>query len=259
MAETSKMPRVAMVTGAAGGIGKAICLELGASGAAIAAVDIDEAALKGLSADLAELGIDSLAIKCDVTSQAEVAAAVAATVARWGQIDCLCNNAGIASFGSVLSVEPDEWDRVMSVNVRSVYLFSRSALPHLLQSPNGAIVNIASDIGMVGAPERAAYCASKAAVINLSRQMSADFASAGVRVNAIAPGAVDTAWLSRAGLSAREIREAKSRLAKSVPMGRIASSREVAAVVGWLTSESASFTTGAVITVDGGASSTKYS
>lgn len=249
--------RVAIVTGGATGIGRAIALRLATEGATVVVADVNRDFGEGTERDLRALTAGSRFLPCDVSRSGDVQAMIEAVMAEHGRIDVLVNNAGIP--GALVPVDlldDDAWDQVIAVNLRGVFLCTKYAMPGLLAAPRGAIVNIASTFGMVGAPNTPAYAAAKAGVIGLTRQLGVDLGSRGIRVNAVSPGYVDndmdqrrtrmTPDAAMANLAAREDAAALQ------PLGRQADVAEIGAVVAFLASDDASFMTGAVVPVDGG-------
>src|SRR5690606_20684318 len=202
----------------------------------------------------AETGWEALAVAADVAIPADVERMVRETVARFGRIDILCNNAGIGSSKDVVAVEPDEWDRVFAVNVRGVYLGCKYALPHMLAQGGGSIINTASVLALVGAPERAAYCASKGAVVALTRQIAVEYADRGIRCNGLCPTTVDTPWVDRLLADAPDPVARRRALEERQPMGRLATAEDVAAAALYLASDDAAFVTGTAMVIDGGLS-----
>ena len=247
--------RVALVTGAAGGIGAAIAKGLAASGARVVVADVKDGAETVAAVEAA--GGQALAVACDVADPEQVAAAVAAAVERFGSLDVLVNDAGIGGGSKLLhELDVDDWLRTVAVNLTGPFLCTRAAMPHLLASGRGRIVNIASTYGIVGAPLAPAYCATKGGVVNLTRQLAVDYSPLGVRVNAILPGYIDTdmggyrASLGPEGSVAANAR--RDAAAALQPIGRQAHAEEVAAVAVFLVSDESSFMTGAIVPVDGG-------
>lgn len=235
---------VAIVTGGASGIGHAVALALVAGGMRAVVLDLRT---EGVQAPLT-------AVPCDVADDASVRAAVAEVVDRFGRLDVVIANAGIAAAGTVADNDDDEWHRVLDVNVLGVVRVVRAALPHLLRSPVASIVTTCSIAATAGLPNRALYSATKGAVLSLTRAMAADHLAAGIRVNAVAPGTADTPWVSRLLEAARDPVAERAALAARQPMGRLVSAQEVAAAVAYLAGSSASATTGTVLEVDGGMS-----
>lgn len=243
--------KVAIVTGGAMGIGAAVADILAERGAKVAVVDRDSKAAKDVADRLVARGCEARAIPTDVSIGSEVEAAVAEVVGAFGGIDIVSNNAGIQRYGTVETTTEAEWDEVINVNLKSVYLICHHAIPHLKKS-RGAIVNMASVQSFATQRGVAAYTTGKHGLIGLTRSMALDFAGYGVRVNAVAPGSVDTPML-RWAVSLDDDPEALMRVVhKMHPLGRIAEPREIAEAVAFLASPRASFVTGSTLVVDGG-------
>jgi NAD(P)-dependent dehydrogenase (short-subunit alcohol dehydrogenase family) len=236
---------VAIVTGAAGGIGGEVVAQLRAVGASVVAEDIDPA--------VEELADDGTAVLCADAARADSArAAVALALERFGRLDVVVNNAGRFLLKPIVETTDEEWDGLMTTNVRSVFVHCREALPHLIEHGGGAIVNVSSISGVVGLPSQGAYCATKGAIAQITRQLAIEHAADGVRVNAIAPGAVDTAFVDAALAGAPDLQAARGDIGASHPLGRMASPREIARIMVFLASPASSFMTGAVVMADGG-------
>lgn len=232
----------ALVTGGASGIGAAVVTALMQRGASVAALDL---APEGAPAG-------ALQVRCDVSDDESVVAAVARVAEEFGRIDVVVNNAGIGAQGSVTTNTDDEWHRVYDVNVLGMVRVSRAALPWLRRSPAAAIVNTSSVAATVGLPERALYSATKGAVSALTRAMAADHLREGIRVNAVEPGTADTPWIGRLLARADDPTAERIALEARQPHGRLVSPDEVAAAVCYLAGPSAGSTTGIGIAVDGG-------
>lgn len=241
----------AVVTGGGAGIGWAIAELFGREGARISILDRDfERAEKAKSRLRAE-GIDAEAYGVDVTDQKGVASAVAEFSGdRGGLIHVLVNNAGIAEFSDFEQTALDSWNRIMAVNVTGTFLCSQAVLP-LMKQGGGSIVNMASIAGLIGIPKMPAYCASKAAVIGLTRQMAADFTSQGIRVNCLCPGRIAGTELDRWIMDTDNDEMTRAKMDK-YPIGRFGKPEEIAQAALFLASDEASFISGAVLTVDGG-------
>ncbi len=237
--------RVAIVTGAASGIGEATARRLGSEGASLVLADIDAARLGDVAAQLAAGGIPVVSSCIDVSAAPPVADLVQLAIGSFGRLDILINNAGISAFGHVTEITPEQWHRVMAVDVDSVFYASRAALPHLITT-QGCIVNTCSISGLFADYGLAAYNTAKGAVANLTRSLAIDHAPDGVRVNSVCPGGVATPMLASV---LKRFGEEYERL---VPMGRPGQPGEIAAAIAFLASDDASYITGHNLVVDGG-------
>ena len=246
---------VALVTGAASGIGRAIALALAEAGPgrephAVVVADVDEAGGLETARLLEDRGATARFAPCDVTEEEAVAAAVHTATETFGRLDVLVNNAGIE--GPVLPVHaqpPEAWRRVFEVNVHGAFYGVRHALPHMLGAGRGVIVNVASVAGLNGFPLHAAYAASKHALVGLTRTAALEAAPRGVRVNAVCPGFTETPMLDT-GLEAMD--QTAGDVVRRIPAGRLAAPAEVAAAVAFLCSEAAAYVTGQTLVIDGG-------
>jgi NAD(P)-dependent dehydrogenase (short-subunit alcohol dehydrogenase family) len=249
--------KVAAVTGAGSGIGRATAVLFAQEGAAVGVVDVNSAAAAETVEQIAANGGKALALTADIVQQAQVAAVFDQLVGEFGHVDVLYNNAGTNSSGSVLTSTEDDWDRCMAINVKGTFLCSQAAARLMVQAGRGSIINQGSVAALVGIANFASYCASKGAVVALTRSMSVDLAPLGVRVNAICPGTVYTT-LMEPMLVARGGGDLQKGLAMTVskyPIGRLGTPEEIAQVALFLAGDESSFVTGSVITADGGMTS----
>ena len=249
--------KIAIVTGSGNGIGRATVKRIAESGARVTVSDVIVEDGERTVAEIIAAGGQAIFVKTDISQEDEVKNLIDSTVAQYGGLDILVNNAGIGG-GQLRTheVELAEFMHVMAVNVGGTFLCTKYALPHFLKQRDGRIVNIASTYGLIGAPRAAAYCASKGAIINYTRQLTVDYAPDGIRINAICPGYIDTSLgRRRETLVPAELEAAIARREKAAsmqPIGRQAQPIEVANVAAFLVSDEASFMTGAIVTVDGG-------
>ena len=241
--------KVALVTGAGSGIGKETAKRFASEGATVAAADLRGEAAK---ATAAELGGEAIGLEVDVTRTASIRPAVEEVVARFGGLDVVVNNAGVTIVGTAHEMDEDDWDKELDTNLKSIYLVSKVAWPHLVARGGGAILQTASVAGIWAIPADAAYCASKAGAIMLSKCMALDGAKDGIRVNCVCPGFIDTPMIE--GYFNDQPDPAASRaFAESMhPLGRLGKPRDIAEAFVYLASDDASWVTGTALVVDGG-------
>jgi len=242
--------KVALVTGAASGMGLATATAFAENGAAVALVDINENAVRAAAEKLTAAGHKALAIRCNVVDEAEVAAMVKQTVSTFGRLDAAYNNAGVQSPAvETADASGAEFERVIGINLRSVWNCMKYELQQMREQGSGAIVNCSSIGGLVGIPGRAIYHASKYGVIGLTQSAALEYASRGIRINAVCPGTIETPMVAE--MLAKEP-DAMKEILRDQPIGRLGRPEEVAAAVLWLCSPEASFVIGHPLVVDGG-------
>jgi len=244
--------RVAVVTGAANGIGAATTYRLHQEGARVALLDVDHAGGKLLADRLG--GERALFIACDVTSEDQVAAAVGTTIDHFGRIDILVNNAGVNAYFDAETMTLQEWERFFALDLRACWLCSKHVLPHLRRQRRGVIVNVASIHARLTVKGMFPYAAAKSGIVGLTRSLALDYGSQGIRVVAVSPGWTRTRLVEEALAQQPDPRAARAQALAMHPLGRIAEPDEIAAVVTFAASEDASFITGVAIAVDGGLS-----
>jgi len=247
MSEQKLKDKVAVVTGGAQGIGRAICERLADEGAKVMIADVQEEVAKKTAEEIAAAkGVETSFMKVDVSSPAETEDMIKKTVEKFGKIDILINNAGITRDNLLIRMSEDEWDKVIDINLKSVFNCSKCAAKVMMKQRSGRIVNIASVVGLMGNAGQANYSASKGGVIALTKTLARELASRNINVNAIAPGFIKTAMTDKLP------DDAKKKLTDLIPLSRLGEPRDVANATLFLCSEESSYITGEVISVNGG-------
>jgi NAD(P)-dependent dehydrogenase (short-subunit alcohol dehydrogenase family) len=245
--------KVALITGAASGIGQATALLFGEEGAKLVLADVDERGGENTVRLVRERGGEALHVRCDVTDAAQVERLIAAAVERFERLDCAFNNAGIGgASASVADYEHQAWNQVLAVNLTGVFLCMQSELRQMVGQGAGAIVNAASVVGVIGYPYLAAYNAAKHGVLGLTRTAALEYARHGIRVNAVCPGWTETRMVMDEGPAPASDPRVYAAIAEMAPMRRLAQPIEIGRAVAWLCSDAASFVTGHPLVVDGG-------
>ena len=245
--------KVALITGAASGIGRATATLFGREGAKVMCADLNAEGAERVAQQIVGSGGGAASTQADVSQAADVERMVRQTVERWGRLDVLVNNAGIIFLLPVTQVPEDQWDRLMSVNLKGVYLGCKYAIPQMVGQGKGTIVNTASISGLRGFATFDTYGASKGGVVQLTKALAVEFARMNVRVNCVCPGIIDTGMLDQeVVMQGVDKAEFVAMAGQAHPMGRIGRPEEVAAAILFLASEDASFITGVALPVDGG-------
>ena len=246
--------KVCIITGGGSGIGRASALLFAREGARLAVADKRLQAAEAVASECTGEGAQALPVEVDVARAADVQRMVAATVAAFGRLDVLVNNAGYGIAGSVVETDEQAWDDLMAVNVRGVFLCCKYAIPAMKANGGGVIVNTASVVAAVGIRDRAAYCASKGAVAALTRAVAIDHVGDGIRCNAVAPGTVDTPYFDRILKTSADPAAVRKKLEARQLLGRLGTPEEIAAAILFLAGDESRFATGTILTIDGGMS-----
>lgn len=244
--------RVAIVTGAAGGIGRAICERFVDEGVRLVAADVNEPALIEFAETLQARGGDVLALAFDITRFADVSAAVARAVEHFGQLDILVNNAGWDIAKPFLDTEPDLWEKIIAINLRGPLNLHKAVLPHLIANGGGKVINIASDAGRVGSSGESVYSACKGGLIAFSKTVAREYARDNVKVNVVCPGPTDTALLRSFVGEGEYGQKIYDKLQKAIPLKRLGQPADIPGMIAFFASSDADFITGQVISVSGG-------
>lgn len=250
MTERRFAGKVAFVTGAGSGIGRATAIAFAAEGANVVLADIDAAGNEETARLAGEHGGQVLAVKCDVTSSSDIQAAINQTVQEFGRLDAAFNNAGIEQPPAPLvDISEDEWSRLLDVNLSSAFLCMKYEIPAMLENGGGSIVNTSSGAGVIGIREQSAYVAAKHGLIGLTKSVALEYAAQGIRVNAICPGIIETPMMNRFSGGTPE---GRARVIGQEPVGRMGTPEEIASAVLWLSSDLGGFTIGHAMVIDGG-------
>jgi len=244
--------KIALITGAAEGIGRAIAIRFSEEGAVVCIVDVNEELGRRTLEEITQKGGKAIFVPADVSQSKDVQASVDKTLKEYGHIDILVNNAAIAIKGSITTLEEEQWDRTLAVNLKSMYLYGKRVVPLMERQGGGVILNMGSVTSLVGVPNYAAYCASKGGILALTRAMALDHATKGIRVNCICPSGIITSQMDMYFKKFPDQQKAFQETIAMHPVGRMAEPREVAGLLVYLASEEASYITGAAYSFDGG-------
>jgi NAD(P)-dependent dehydrogenase (short-subunit alcohol dehydrogenase family) len=244
--------RTVAVTGGGSGIGQATCLRLASEGAHVLVTDVDPDTARATANEIAAVGGTAYAGRLDVASPDAERTLAELIAEHLGPLDALVNNAGVGAAGTILETSEDDWRRLFAVNVDGVFRCTRAVLSGMLERGRGSIVNMASVAGVVGLTNRYAYCASKGAVVSMTRAMALDYAGTGVRVNCVCPGTIHTPWVESFAAAAPDPEVFREQMAARQPIGRMGTAEEIAAAVAYLCSDDSEFMTGSELVVDGG-------
>lgn len=247
--------KIVAVTGAAAGIGKAVAMQVAQEGAKVSLLDINEQEIKSLGEQLSLQGFEVLVLPTDVSDSNSVEAAIQNTVNKWGYIDGICNSAGIQTYGSVTETSQELWDKTMNTNLKSIYLMCHFGLKHMSKKKSGSIVNVSSVQALATQPKVAAYAASKAAILALTKSMAVDYGALGIRINAVLPGSIDTLMLRHSAELAGNVEQTLVDWGNLHALKRIGRPEEIANLCTFLLSDQASFITGSQMVIDGGLTS----
>jgi NAD(P)-dependent dehydrogenase (short-subunit alcohol dehydrogenase family) len=244
--------KVAIVTGSASGLGRAIAALFAEEGAQVVSADINAAGGEETVRMIREAGGEAIFVQTDVTRSQECKRMVQAAVYTYGRVDILVNDAGVEIRGGVLALTEEEWDKMVAVDLKSIFLCSREAIPEMVKVGGGSIVNVASVLSFDVIPERAAYCAAKAGAVHLSKSIALDYAGQNIRCNALAPGAFHTPLLEQSMIDSGDYEGTMQVLKNKSVFGRMGDPRELAQAALFLASDESSFVTGSVLHCDGG-------
>jgi NAD(P)-dependent dehydrogenase (short-subunit alcohol dehydrogenase family) len=250
--------KVCIITGAGSGIGQATARLFAAEGARVVVADVDDKGAQATVAGIRKNGGDAIAEHVDVTDEQDTVALAARVAERLARIDVLFNNAGISGVGDVLETEPDQFDRVMRVNVRGVYLTSRAVVPYMIKQGSGSIINMSSCIAEIGLARRVSYAASKGAVLSMTKSMQVDLAQHGIRVNALLPGTILTPFVERyIKESYKDPEEGYASIRKRQLTSELGRPEDVASAALYLASDESKFVMASGLVIDGGVTGTK--